>query len=183
MLVDVASEAQDDGLRMNVDIDRELAGRLGVSLQTVNDTLNDAFGQRQISTIYAPGQPISRDPGGDAGISARPKLAVQALRAGRRRRASAAVDARTFRAHDRATRHRAPGAVPVGHDQLQSRTRSGAERRGHGDHGRRARDRDADVGDRELFGRRGRIRQVAGKRAVADPRRSDHDLHRARRAV
>ena len=34
-------------------IDREQAGRLGVSTQAVDDTLNDAFGQRQISTIYA----------------------------------------------------------------------------------------------------------------------------------
>ena len=50
---DVASEAQDEGLRLMVHVDRELAGRLGVSLQTVNDTLNSAFGQRQISTIYA----------------------------------------------------------------------------------------------------------------------------------
>jgi multidrug efflux pump len=53
VLRDVASEAQDDGLRMNIVVDRELAGRLGVSLQMVNDTLNDAFGQRQIATIYA----------------------------------------------------------------------------------------------------------------------------------
>jgi multidrug efflux pump len=53
MLRDVASEAQDDGLRMNIVVDRELAGRLGVSLQMINDTLNDAFGQRQIATIYA----------------------------------------------------------------------------------------------------------------------------------
>jgi multidrug efflux pump len=53
VLRDVASEAQNDGLRMNIVVDRELAGRLGVSLQTVTDTLNDAFGQRQISTIYA----------------------------------------------------------------------------------------------------------------------------------
>ena len=36
-----------------VEVDRETAGRLGVSMQAVNDTLNDAFGQRQISTIYA----------------------------------------------------------------------------------------------------------------------------------
>jgi len=50
---DVASEAQEEGLRLMVNVDRELAGRLGVSLQTVNDTLNSAFGQRQISTIYA----------------------------------------------------------------------------------------------------------------------------------
>jgi multidrug efflux pump len=35
-----------------VNVDREKAGRLGVSMQSVTDTLNDAFGQRQISTIY-----------------------------------------------------------------------------------------------------------------------------------
>jgi multidrug efflux pump len=52
VLRDVASEAQDGGLRLFVDIDREKAGRLGVSVQNVNDTLNDAFAQRQISTIY-----------------------------------------------------------------------------------------------------------------------------------
>jgi multidrug efflux pump len=51
-LRDVASEAQDNGFRMNVQIDRETAGRLGVSMQTIIDTLSDAFGQRQISTIY-----------------------------------------------------------------------------------------------------------------------------------
>ena len=51
-LRDVASEAQEGGLRMQVEVDRETAGRLGVSMQAVNDTLNDAFGQRQISTIY-----------------------------------------------------------------------------------------------------------------------------------
>ncbi len=51
-LRDVTSEAQDGGLRLYVNIDRELAGRLGISVQTVNDTLYDAFGQRQVSTIY-----------------------------------------------------------------------------------------------------------------------------------
>jgi multidrug efflux pump len=52
-LLDVASEAQEGGLRMQVQVDRETAGRLGVSMQAINDTLNDAFGQRQISTIYS----------------------------------------------------------------------------------------------------------------------------------
>jgi multidrug efflux pump len=52
VLRDVASEAQDNGFRMNVEIDRETAGRLGISVQTIVDTLSDAFGQRQISTIY-----------------------------------------------------------------------------------------------------------------------------------
>ncbi|MGI3899738.1 MAG: efflux RND transporter permease subunit [Janthinobacterium lividum] len=48
----VAAEVQDGGLRTFVDIDREKAGRLGITAQMIDDTLNDAFGQRQISTIY-----------------------------------------------------------------------------------------------------------------------------------
>jgi multidrug efflux pump len=51
-LREVASEAQEGGPRMQVNVDREQAGRLGVSMQSITDTLNDAFGQRQISTIY-----------------------------------------------------------------------------------------------------------------------------------
>jgi len=53
VLREVASETQDGGLRAFVKVDRETAGRLGVSMQAINDALNDAFGQRQISTIYA----------------------------------------------------------------------------------------------------------------------------------
>jgi multidrug efflux pump len=53
VLREVVSEAQDGGLRAFVKVDRDTAGRLGVSMQAVNDALNDAFGQRQISTIYA----------------------------------------------------------------------------------------------------------------------------------
>ena len=49
---EVASEAQEGGPRMQIEVDREQAGRLGVSMQSVTDTLNDAFGQRQVSTIY-----------------------------------------------------------------------------------------------------------------------------------
>ena len=52
VLRQVASEAQEGGPRLNVQVDREQAGRLGVSMQSVTDTLNDAFGQRQVSTIY-----------------------------------------------------------------------------------------------------------------------------------
>ncbi|ABD88109.1 efflux RND transporter permease subunit [Rhodopseudomonas palustris] len=49
---DVSSEAQEGGLRAALDINRQRAGQLGVSIQAINDTLNDAFAQRQISTIY-----------------------------------------------------------------------------------------------------------------------------------
>jgi multidrug efflux pump len=49
---DVSSESEEGGLRAALDVDRQRAGQLGVSLQSVNDTLNDAFSQRQVSTIY-----------------------------------------------------------------------------------------------------------------------------------
>ncbi|MES2710144.1 MAG: efflux RND transporter permease subunit [Pseudomonadota bacterium] len=51
-LRDVASDQREDGLRIALDVDRARAARLGVSMQAINDTLYDAFGQRQISTIY-----------------------------------------------------------------------------------------------------------------------------------
>ncbi|MCK9907939.1 efflux RND transporter permease subunit [Microbacteriaceae bacterium K1510] len=52
VLREVASEAQEGGPRVQVEVDREQAGRLGVSMQSVTDTLYDAYGQRQVSTIY-----------------------------------------------------------------------------------------------------------------------------------
>ena len=52
MFRDVSSEAQEGGLRACARRRPPAAGQLGVSLQAVTDTLNDAFAQRQISTIY-----------------------------------------------------------------------------------------------------------------------------------
>ncbi|QPL30085.1 MdtB/MuxB family multidrug efflux RND transporter permease subunit [Pseudomonas fragi] len=51
-LVDVASDLQDKGLQVYLVIDRDAASRLGVSVANITDALYDAFGQRQISTIY-----------------------------------------------------------------------------------------------------------------------------------
>jgi hydrophobe/amphiphile efflux-1 (HAE1) family protein len=52
LLKDVTSDQQMLGLQMNVVVDRDAASRLGVSLAAVDNTLYDAFGQRQVSTIY-----------------------------------------------------------------------------------------------------------------------------------
>ncbi|WP_321862993.1 MdtB/MuxB family multidrug efflux RND transporter permease subunit [Pseudomonas paraveronii] len=51
-LTDVASDLQDKGLQVYLVIDRDAASRLGVNVSTITDALYDAFGQRQISTIY-----------------------------------------------------------------------------------------------------------------------------------
>jgi multidrug efflux pump len=51
-LADVSSDQQDKGLQASVIIDRDAASRLGVTISQIDNTLYDAFGQRQVSTIY-----------------------------------------------------------------------------------------------------------------------------------
>ncbi len=51
-LEDVASNLQDQGLASYITVDRDMAGRLGITLATVDNALYDAFGQRIVSTIF-----------------------------------------------------------------------------------------------------------------------------------
>jgi multidrug efflux pump len=53
-LVDVNSNQQDKGLQSSLVIDRDTASRLGLTAQLIDDTLYDAFGQRQVSITYTP---------------------------------------------------------------------------------------------------------------------------------
>jgi len=51
---DLASDRQDEGIQLSVDVDRTRAARYGISMNTINQILYDAFGQRQIATIFGP---------------------------------------------------------------------------------------------------------------------------------
>src|SRR5579884_2655853 len=51
-LVDVSSDQQNGGLEAAVAIDRDTAARLGITTRLIDDALYDAFGQRQVSTMY-----------------------------------------------------------------------------------------------------------------------------------
>ncbi|MFM7010965.1 MAG: efflux RND transporter permease subunit, partial [Betaproteobacteria bacterium] len=51
-LADVIDDMQEEGLNTFIDIDRDAAARLGVSAAAIDDALYDAFGQRQISTVF-----------------------------------------------------------------------------------------------------------------------------------
>ena len=51
-LRDVSSDQQDQGLATNLVIDRDTAARLGITTSMIDQTLYDAFGQRQVSTMY-----------------------------------------------------------------------------------------------------------------------------------
>ena len=53
-LRDVNTDQQDKGLQAQLVIDRDTAGRLGVAAQDIDNALYDAFGQRQVSTMYMP---------------------------------------------------------------------------------------------------------------------------------
>jgi len=51
-LRDVSTDQQDKGLQERLVIDRDTASRLGLDAQTIDNTLYDAFGQRQVSTVF-----------------------------------------------------------------------------------------------------------------------------------
>src|ERR1051325_1458671 len=51
-LTDVSTDQQNRGLEVWVEIDRDTAARLGITPQAIDEALYDAFGQRQISTMY-----------------------------------------------------------------------------------------------------------------------------------
>ena len=67
LLRDVTSDQQTRGLQTNVVVDRDAAARLGVSPVAIDNTLYDAFGQRQVSTMYTAIQPAPRRPRSRAG--------------------------------------------------------------------------------------------------------------------
>src|SRR6202040_4460086 len=54
ILTDVNSDQQNSGLQAALVVDRDSASRLGLTQQVIDDTLYDAFGQRQVSTMYTP---------------------------------------------------------------------------------------------------------------------------------
>lgn len=53
-IADVSSDEADRGLQTSLVIDRDMVSRLGLNMQLIDSTLNSAFGQRQVSTIYNP---------------------------------------------------------------------------------------------------------------------------------
>jgi multidrug efflux pump len=54
IIADVSSDQQDRGLQAMVEYDRTTAARFGIASQLIDNTLYDAFGQRQVSTVYSP---------------------------------------------------------------------------------------------------------------------------------
>ncbi len=182
-LADVASDLQDRGLQAYVNVDRDSAARLGITMLAVDNALYNAFGQRLISTIFTQANQYRVVLEVKPEFQKNPVFAERPLRRLRERPAGAA---RLDRHRERASRlarrdaHRPAAGL---HHLLQPRRRRLAGRGGRGDPRRRARDRPAAERADEFPGRGARLPGLARQHAPADPRRDRHDVHRAGRAL
>ena len=184
-LRDVATDQQNAGTTLTLKIDRDMASRYGIQPQLIDDTLYDAFGQRQVTQYFTQlntydvilevlPRPAGRP--GDARQDLHPLAdhqpdgAAQRLRQMDDRAGRAAVD-------------QPPGPVPSDHHQLQPRAGRGAR---HGDRGDPEGDAAAPTAagpDDHLPGQRAGVPGFAEHRAAADPRGARLRLHDPRRAL
>ena len=147
-LTNVASDLQQQGLTVNLVIDRETAARFGITPATVDNALYDLFGQRIISTIYSQSNQyrviMEADP--------RLQLSLDSLNAdpaavgGVHDRPGAADHHREDRAKAWTFADQPPGAIPRHHDLLRHHARFFPGRRGRG-----IRQAETDIGLPESF--------------------------------
>ncbi len=130
-LKDVATDQANNGYRTNITVDRDQAMRLGVTMQAIQDTLYDAFGQRQISTIFGQANQYRVVLEVIAGLADGPGFPQAAPRPRRQRRPGPLVRRRQDRPHHGTAGHRAPGTIPRGDPELRPSTWLFAERRSH----------------------------------------------------
>ncbi len=131
-LRDVASDQQDQGLETSIRIDRSTASRLGITPQMIDDALYNAFGQRQISTIFTQLNQYR------VVLEVKPEFrqspdALSRSTCARPGRPGAALDVHRHRGAGHPAAGQPPGPVPGGDRLLQPGARRVA-RRGGGRH-------------------------------------------------
>ena len=196
-LLDVASDLQDRGLQAFLNVDRDAASRVGVSVSAIDDALYDAFGQRLISTIYTQANQyrvvLEAAPRYQMGPDALGQIHVASADGGRappasrspldRLRPDSALEHRVCRGAVHAARHQPLGPVPGGDAVVQPRPERVA-RRGRRRHREgAARARHARKHPDALPGRGRGVPRLARQHAAAHPGGNRHDVHRARRAL
>ena len=131
-LIDVTTDREQGGLQANVTIDRPAAARLGVRVQDIDNALNNAFSQRQISTIYGPRNQYRVILEVDRSYQRDPTDLSRVYVPGNGNAQVPLSAVTQYRARNRAAGRQPSGPVSVGDDHLQS----GAEhhdRRSHRD--------------------------------------------------
>ena len=109
--IDVTTDREQGGLQANIAIDRTAAARLGVRIQDIDSALNNAFSQRQISTIYGARNQYRVILEVDRKYPRDPNDLSPDLRRRARRHAGAAVGGGACRARHRAAGRQPPGPV------------------------------------------------------------------------
>jgi HAE1 family hydrophobic/amphiphilic exporter-1 len=164
-LRDVATDQQTEGSTLTLTIDRDAASRYGISPQLIDDTLYDAFGQRQVAQYFTQLNSYH------VILEILPRHTGQALhQVADHRRSGAAVGIRKMdQRAGPAALDQPPGPVPGDHDQLQPRAGRGAwpgDPGGAEGGGRAGGARDAEF---KLPGYRAGVPAIARHRPVAHP--------------
>ena len=184
-LRDVNTDQQVAGTTLQLTIDREMASRFGIQPQLIDDTLYDAFGQRQVAqyftqiNTYYVVEEITPSLQGDPATLG--KIYIRSPATGQMVPLSAFTKWTTN--PGRAAVDQPSGAVPRDHHQLQPRQRRRAGNRDGGRPGRRGAVATAARPLDDVPGQRAGFPGFAVDRAVADPRRAGRRLHHPRRAL
>ena len=134
-LADVTSDLLANAPQLRVTINRDQAARFGISMQAIDDTLNDAFGQRQITQIFTQLKTyfviLEILPGLQKDLSTLDRLYIKSPLTGGVVPLSSLVDVDSSKVGPLSDR--APGAIPGGHVDVQpaARRRSWRGRRCH----------------------------------------------------
>ena len=182
-LQDVNTDLQLDSPVVQVNVDRDRATALGVSVEQVRQALFSAFGARQISTIYGQAnaypvilEALPEDQRDETGLG-------QALHPLQHRPPGAALGHGDDRAPLRPAEREPPGPAPRGGDRLQHRAGRGAGRRGGGDPRGGAGDGHAALGGDGLQRRGADLPGRAGRPGPAGAGGGAHHVRGAGRAL
>ena len=182
-LEQVSADTQNQGLAAYIQVDRDTAGRLGISMATVDNAIEDAFAQRIVSTIYTQSNQYRVILEASPTVLKSPN-ALQSIYLPST--AGTAVPLSAI-----ATIRQQPSALQVSHvGQFPAATISFNLAKGvalgtavNADQGGRTADRRADLGHHHLPRRGGGVPVLPVQRALADPGGDRGDLHRAGRAL
>ena len=177
---DVATDQLNNGLEDELTIDRDTASRLGIFPQAIDNTLYDAFGQRQVSTIFTQLNQyhvmlevlpsFAQTPEAMNDIYVRPAAVTSELGRAHRewrggdhqRRSRSDLDVHPHAIEQRFARRQPSGTIPRGHAFVQPCARSIARRRHQGHRAGGKRYPVAAQHSRGISGDGGRISEFAG---------------------
>ncbi len=184
-IVDVGTDLLSSAPQLKVTINRDQASRFGISAQAIDDTLNDAYGQRQITQYFTQLNTywiiLEILPEMQTTLESLDRIYVKSPLTGAAVPLSALVEIQFLQG--RAAVDQSSRPVPGRDPHLQSARRRRARRGRRCHHQGGNRHRHAERGDRHLPGQRPGVPVVAVERAGADRGRARRRLHHSRHAL